>query len=582
MPDDILYDAFISYNQKLDKPFVMRLQRQLQDLGKAWWQRRAVRIFRDESSLSATPELWPSIERALEGSRFLIVCASPEAAASFYVNKEVAWWLEHKSRDTLLIALTAGELQWDRAANDFVWTAATPLPPAFRGAFSNEPKWTDFRAFRTLDEERRKADQAFLSLAADFSATIRGIPKEDLLSEELRQQRRALHAAYSGASCLALIAAVAAALGYLAYERGAEARRQRDAALLQQSQSVTGLSEGQDDATHAALLLEVLPDQRSSDESTRTRPLWEIAETRLNPILGTLREAAVFDGHGGAVFNVAFSPDGASILTGSEDGTARLWDAKARAELSQFKGHTGAVIGVAFSPHGSRIVTGSSDKTARVWDARSQLELVQLKGHTDVVNRVSFSPDGTRIVTGSDDKTARVWDVQSGAELVQLKGHQSSVQSVAFSPDGTRILTASFDGTARLWDSQSGAELAQLKGSPASVDSAVFSPDGTRILTASRDKTARLWDAKSGAMLHQFEGHTNWVRTAAFSPGGTRILTGSRDATVRLWDAGTGEELAQGRGHTASILSAAFGPDGAHFVTGSEDGTARLWDVHSR
>ena len=95
MPEDFLYDAFISYNQKLDKPFVMRLQRQLQNLGKAWWQRRAVRIFRDESSLSATPELWPSIQRTLERSRFLIVCASPEAAASFYVNQEVAWWLEH-------------------------------------------------------------------------------------------------------------------------------------------------------------------------------------------------------------------------------------------------------------------------------------------------------------------------------------------------------------------------------------------------------------------------------------------------------------------------------------------------------
>src|SRR5262249_55874031 len=153
MPTDILYDAFISYNQKLDKPFVRRLQRQLQNLGKAWWQRRAVRIFRDESSLSATPELWPAIVWAMERSRFLIVCASPEAAASHWVNEEVRWWLAHKNPNTLLIALTAGELHWDRAANDFKWVEA-PLPPAFKGAFTTEPKWTDFRAFRALDEER--------------------------------------------------------------------------------------------------------------------------------------------------------------------------------------------------------------------------------------------------------------------------------------------------------------------------------------------------------------------------------------------------------------------------------------------
>src|SRR5208282_224028 len=114
-----------SYNQKLDRPFVRRLQRQLQNLGKAWWQRRAVRVFRDESSLSATPGLWPAIVRALERSRFLIVCASPEAASSHWVNEEARWWLAHKSPSTLLIALTAGELQWDRAANDFVWNETT-------------------------------------------------------------------------------------------------------------------------------------------------------------------------------------------------------------------------------------------------------------------------------------------------------------------------------------------------------------------------------------------------------------------------------------------------------------------------
>jgi hypothetical protein len=62
------YDAFISYNQKMDKPFVRRLQTALQSLGKAWWQRRAIRIFRDETSLSATPKLWPSIEAALKNS----------------------------------------------------------------------------------------------------------------------------------------------------------------------------------------------------------------------------------------------------------------------------------------------------------------------------------------------------------------------------------------------------------------------------------------------------------------------------------------------------------------------------------
>jgi MTH538 TIR-like domain (DUF1863) len=67
---------------------------------KLWYRRRALRIFRDDTSLSATPSLWPSIEHALGQSRFLILLASPEAATSPWVRKEIAFWLEHKSADT--------------------------------------------------------------------------------------------------------------------------------------------------------------------------------------------------------------------------------------------------------------------------------------------------------------------------------------------------------------------------------------------------------------------------------------------------------------------------------------------------
>jgi len=223
------YDAFISYNQKMDKPFVRRLQTALQSLGKAWWQRRAIRIFRDETSLSATPKLWPSIEAALKNSRYLVVCASPEAASSIWVDKEVSWWLKNKGQNTLLIALTAGELKWDRETNDFLWTESTPLPPAFKGALEHEPKWIDFRDYRFAE-----GGENFIAAAADLSAAIQGISKEDLLSEEVRQQRRALRTAYAGAFSFAVIACFAGWLAYLAYKNGFEAAQQRDSARLSQ------------------------------------------------------------------------------------------------------------------------------------------------------------------------------------------------------------------------------------------------------------------------------------------------------------------------------------------------------------
>src|SRR6267378_2426899 len=132
-PRMALYDAFVSYSHAKDKPIAAALQRAVQTLGKPWYRRRALRVFRDDTSLSATPHLWPTIDQALGQSRFLILLASPEAAASPWVNKEVAYWLDHKSADTLLIAVTDGELSWDSAINDFARRADTPLPPALTG-----------------------------------------------------------------------------------------------------------------------------------------------------------------------------------------------------------------------------------------------------------------------------------------------------------------------------------------------------------------------------------------------------------------------------------------------------------------
>ncbi len=108
---------------------------------------------------------------------------------------------------------------------------------------------------------------------------------------------------------------------------------------------------------------------------------------------------------------MAVSPDGAFIVTGSDDSTARIWDARSGAERAVLESHKGPVTSVAVSPDSAFIVTGSNDRTARIWDARSGAERAVLEGHEDLVRSVAVSPDGAFIVTGSNDYTARIWEV---------------------------------------------------------------------------------------------------------------------------------------------------------------------------
>jgi hypothetical protein len=163
--------------------------------------------------------------------------------------------------------------------------------------------------------------------------------------------------------------------------------------------------------------------------------------------------------HRAGVNSVSFSPDGAQILSASDDRTLRVLDARSGAERIVVPGHQDRVLAASFSPDGARVVSGSADGTVRVWDAANGNELLALSGHANWVFAVAFAPDGARIVSGSEDGTVRVWDAANGAELLVLRGHDSAVWDVGISRDGARIVSASHDATVRVWDAASGQEL---------------------------------------------------------------------------------------------------------------------------
>ena len=643
-PIAVRYNAFISYSHAADGRLAPSLRNGLQRFATPWrvfrWINpvRSLRVFQDQASLSANPALWPTIERALASAEWFILLASPEAAASSWVEKEVDFWCHGKSAEKLLIVQTDGEIVWDPRIDDFDWTRTTALSKRLAGAFPYEPRWIDARWARTGAQASLR-DPRFRDLVAELAAPLRGIPKDELIGEDIRYGRRLTMLRNAALAVLATLLLLAAIAVLLAFEQRKQALQNRSAALatLADAESHAG------SATAVRVALAALPKSLASSrryapeaELTLYRALDRNRETRrlvdhadyvtvaefspdgrfvldnstglrlLNAATGEQiiaapeGEVAAKDTKPTRVLSTAFSPDGRNIVTGGYKGSIRFWDAATLKpitpplgsqllidEKSDVLERLGTIDSVAFSPDGRTVAGGSSDKTARLWNVATSREISSPLRHETGVRTVVFSPDGRTLLTGSADGTARLWDVATSSQI-RLFGDPGSGpfcnRCAAFSPDGRTIATATrvYQGQTvdevRLWDAATGEEIGVLRGHEDIITSVVFSPDGGTLLTASWDGTARVWDGGKGAQVLVLRDGSNRLESASFSPDGRTVVTMTNNA-VKLWDATPTKESVVLSGHEDQVNSASFDVGGGRIVTTSNDKTVRIWDA---
>jgi RNA polymerase sigma factor (sigma-70 family) len=300
----------------------------------------------------------------------------------------------------------------------------------------------------------------------------------------------------------------------------------------------------------------------TEDTKTGVISLLDVATGRV------LRE---FRGHGEAVRSLAFATDGKTLVSGSHDRTARLWDVSTGKELRRFD-EPDIIMAVALAPDGKTAATTSFHSpntkwTVRLLDAATGKEQGRFQADMPVFHLL-FSPDGKTLVAlepangGKPTSTIHLWDVVTG-KLRELPGQPDCLYAAAFAPDGKTLATGSQQGIV-VWDAVTAKERVRLGGQAAWTWGLSFSGDG-KLLASVGSGAVHLWDVVADKERPvPAEGHQGSVEALAFLPDGKTLASAGQDCTLRLWEVAGGRPIRQDRLSAGTTdLGPWFAPDGS-------------------
>ncbi len=302
---------------------------------------------------------------------------------------------------------------------------------------------------------------------------------------------------------------------------------------------------------------------------------YSLLESLVQPVRGILTSQS------GVVTVLAYSPGGATLAAGYQDGTIRLWNLASHRLIAAAS--LGAVpVALAFTGGGATLEVAGSGAVGS-WNLADQARIVlrPLAGQANALS-VAFSPDGKMIATGGRDGIIRLWDTATQQEIgTPMSSDATGVDAVAFSPDGSTLATANTDGNVQLWNTatQQVTGPALTGAGSAQANALAFSPDGTILATGGQDGTARLWEVATGSQVGTPMATGYPVSALTFGDGGTTLATAENNGSTELWNVATQTQTgaALTAPGSASVSALAFSPGTGALATGAGNGTIRLW-----
>ncbi|GIF39597.1 TIR domain-containing protein [Actinoplanes xinjiangensis] len=620
------FNGFISYSHAADGRLAPAVQRGLHRLAKPWHRRRALWIFRDQTGLAVTPGLWSSIQTALDGSEYFVLLASPEAAQSRWVNREIEHWIATKAANRILPVVTDGEWTWDQERHDFT-EDSTAVPAALRGVFTEEPLFLDLRWAR--DSEHLSLQHSrFRDAIAQLAAPMHGVSKDELEGEDVRHHRRARRLG-SGALVMLVVLTMWAVLTSVSSVRNAdrataaaadalhqqqvaevqrgsaerfaqEATRQQEVAKEQQALAVSAAAEAQRSEQSAQeqqwladqATAEARRQQRIADQAAkRTRKLQRLSEKAGQRTQQLEQEAQQLEAEARRLTNIAEEKQ-----QEAEEATAEAARQQAKADHQQR-----IAISRRLTTQGKATV-GSDPKTALMLGAAAQELLpdaatrsevtgvVTATSYAGTINDVTsavYGSNGVLAALGTDGKVS-LWnttDRTNPARITTLRDPVTDDTPLTFSPDGRTLVVVDGAGDAVLWDVTDPPRPVRLATvAPAGfVQAVAFSADGRTLATGGGGGITTLWDMADRSRPQQLATMDDWspypVVGLAFSPDGATLVV-NKIRFAGAFDLSDRTDPVFLRGLPSfEMASAVFDPTGSTLAVGDFGGLVSLYDM---
>jgi WD40 repeat protein len=261
-----------------------------------------------------------------------------------------------------------------------------------------------------------------------------------------------------------------------------------------------------------------------------------------------------------------------TVAVGSEPGDIIILDAITGSQTAVLSGHTDKVNCITFSPDGTSLVSGSDDCTVKLWDVQTGGVAKTFSGHTERVWSISISADYTTIASGSADRTTCLWSIQTG-ECYYTIQQQDIVRHVSFSPINPQHLVSICDNKLWQWDTNGH----QIKP-PFDRSCVAFSPDGTQFVSCHGAATV-VQVSHSGALVAEFQVASNNIQHCCFSPD-SRLVAVATNSTVCVWDITNSEPhlVETLTGHSKNITSLAFSSPST-LISASQDKSVKFWQI---